>query len=120
MSVRVRWSPAGEAGVVVVALAGDLDLDGEEQVVAEVQRVLRDETPIALLDLAEVDFIDSSGVRALLRLNRAHGDRVRLGPISGSVRRVLDIAGVTELFEDPRRTGAGGHGPGDHGSEGGR
>ena len=117
MSVRVHCTPAAEAGVVVVAFAGDLDLDAEEQVVQEVARVLGDGAPAAaVLDLGDVDFIDSSGVRALLRLRRTHGDRVRLGTTSHGVRRVLDIAGITELFDDAPST----NGTAPDRSEGGR
>ena len=55
-----------------------------------------DETSAILLDLGAVDFIDSSGVRALIRVWREHGDRVRLVAASHPVRRVLEIAGLTD------------------------
>ena len=48
------------------------------------------------IDLSGVSFIDSSGVRALMRLVRSFGPRVTVGPVSDSVRRVLEIAGVRE------------------------
>jgi anti-sigma B factor antagonist len=97
VTVEVRCEPDGEHGVVV-RVHGDLDLDAEEQLVREVEVVLAGTTGV-VIDLAEVDFIDSSGVRALLRLRRAHADRIRLGEVTAAVKRVLDIAGVTELFE---------------------
>ena len=48
-----------------------------------------------LIDLHGVEFIDSSGVRALLRLRVHHPGRVTVSRASDPVRRVLDIAGVT-------------------------
>jgi anti-sigma B factor antagonist len=80
-----------------LAVQGELDLEQERPLVEEINALLEEE-PVAVLivDLSEVDFIDSSGVRALLRVHQTHGDRVRVGEVSTVVRRVLEIAGVTE------------------------
>lgn len=53
------------------------------------------------IDMAEVAFIDSSGIRALLRLREAagaSGRRLRVRNPSSDVRRLLDLIGVTELL----------------------
>ena len=51
-----------------------------------------------VVDLGEVDFVDSSAVRAFIRARRSHGSRLMIGVLSDPVRRVFDIAGVTTLF----------------------
>jgi anti-anti-sigma factor len=51
-----------------------------------------------VLDLGGVTFLDSSGVRALIRLRQRHGERLRLGELSAPVRRVLEIAGLLRPF----------------------
>lgn len=86
---------------VRMLVAGEIDLADERPLVDEVDAVIGASADVVVeLDLAGVDFIDSSGVRALLLLRRAHGDRVRLGARSAPVQRVLDIAGLADVFAD--------------------
>ena len=90
---------------VRMLVRGEIDLADERPLVDEVDEVMGSSDRVVVeLDLAEVDFIDSSGVRALLLLRRAHGHRVLLGARSAPVQRVLDIAGLADMFAD----GAGG------------
>jgi anti-anti-sigma factor len=55
-----------------------------------------------VLDLAEVSFLDSAGISLLIqakkRLTSSGSDLVLRTP-PANIRRVLDISGVTELFE---------------------
>jgi anti-anti-sigma factor len=84
---------------------GELDLADEQPLIDEVDAVMGSSDVVVELDLARVDFIDSSGLRALLLLRRAHGDRVRLGARSAPVQRVLDIAGLAEMFAEHAESG---------------
>jgi anti-anti-sigma factor len=88
----------------VVALAGEVDLSN----VADVGRELRlrlAEGPV-MLDLAELRFMDSSGVRLLDELLREAdhgGSRLTLRPqLQPRVRQVLELTGLIEAlpFED--------------------
>ncbi len=89
-----------------MVLQGEIDLAAERPLIDEVDAVVgASPDVIVVLDLGDVAFIDSSGVRALLLLRRAHGDRVILGARSEAVQRVLDIAGLAELFADDRPGG---------------
>jgi anti-sigma B factor antagonist len=50
-----------------------------------------------ILDLGEVDFIDSMGLRTLLTATKhphENGDRLRIRPPSAAVRRVIEVSGV--------------------------
>ena len=94
------WSvvelPNGSARLDV---SGDVDLLAEAPLVEQVDELVRDgHEGRILLDLADVDFIDSSGVRALIQVHQSHGDRVQLVAASPPVLRVLEIAGLTELL----------------------
>ena len=65
--------------------------------------VMRSEngTPI-VIDLDDVDFIDSSGLRTLLAATRRAGERgtiVRLRNVGTTVRRMLEITGTADQFE---------------------
>ena len=90
-----------ESGRRRVVVVGDFDLASEHDFVADVdQAFLAEGVTSVLLDFEQVEFLDSSGVRALLRLRESHGAAVRLVAASRAVRRVLDIAGVTEAVMD--------------------
>ena len=94
------WSVVNIPGEGVrVEVCGEVDLQSEGAFVEEVDALARARDSAAiLLDLAEVDFIDSSGVRALVRVRRRHGERLRLVAVSAPVQRVLDIAGLMASF----------------------
>ncbi len=91
---------------VRMLVRGEIDLADERPLIDEVDAVVGASADVVVeLDLAEVDFIDSSGLRALLLLRRAHGDRVLLGARSAPVQRVLEIAGLAEMFTDRAENG---------------
>lgn len=55
-----------------------------------------------VLDLREVTFMDSSGLRALLQaqdLARANHARFALSVGPGQVKKLLDLAGVADWFD---------------------
>jgi anti-anti-sigma factor len=83
----------GTCGMLV---RGELDLEAVRPLVDAVSAFFEAAPQTTLvIDLREVRFIDSSGVRALLLLHQVHGERVRVGDVSEQVARVLEIAGLT-------------------------
>ena len=111
--MSVTWSvvPLSERAHRLV-LEGSVDLSAEQPLVDAVSGVVDGHGPgdgdhdgqapcTCEIDLTGVTFIDSSGVRALLRLVRAYGPRVSVGPVSESVQRVLAIAGVDDWLSSP-------------------
>jgi anti-anti-sigma factor len=92
-------------GVAVVAV-GEIDLATVDAVRAEIDAA-RTETTLVLLDLRDVTFIDSAGVRLVLEGSRelaAEGGElviVRGGP---EVRRVFDLVGLdgrVKMVDEP-------------------
>jgi anti-anti-sigma factor len=79
-----------------LVVAGELDLADEQTLTADVEQLLADDTTPVQLDFAGLEFIDSSGIRALLRLRVAHPDRVRVVAVSAPVMRVLLLAGISD------------------------
>jgi anti-anti-sigma factor len=79
---------------------GDIDIAGAPTLETYVSRY-RNGTPI-VLDLNDVDFVDSSGLRALLAATgraRKLNAVVRLRNVGATVRRMLDITGTAGQFE---------------------
>jgi anti-anti-sigma factor len=95
--LEVRSERSGDRHVI--ALKGELDLDGVARVTEELERVEASDARRIVLDLSGLTFMDSSGVRlivcATLR-SRASGDRLRLIPGSARVQRVFELTGVLD------------------------
>jgi len=89
-----------EDGQLLVALQGELDADNTS---AFLQRVkAAHEAPAELvIDVANLEFIDSSGLSAFLKLRdtviAGGGSFAVTGP-TPAVRRVFDIAGLLDVF----------------------
>lgn len=74
------------------ALVGELDMLSAEAVVSSLKDA-PDEVDL-VLELSELRFMDSSGIRAILQVagDRNNGSRVVLRNATPAVERVLDIA----------------------------
>ena len=91
--------------VPVVQVRGDLDISTAARLCATLKTVGRSRVAI---DLTDVDFCDSTGLRALLGAAsevRAHGGRFAIVcPPSGDVARLLEVVGAGEwvaIHADP-------------------
>ena len=86
-----------DGGAIVVH--GDIDMAGGP--VLEAALLQRDEDQLLVIDLGDVSFIDSSGLRSLLgasRRARTRGAEVVLRAVGPEVARLLDITGTTSQF----------------------
>jgi anti-anti-sigma factor len=85
-------------GFVRVKLRGDLDYQATVEQ-AEALREVTDLRSRVVLDLGQVKFIDSSGLRFLAEIAGAHHGPVRLEKAPAAVVRVLAITGLADMFE---------------------
>jgi anti-sigma B factor antagonist len=96
----VDLSSSGCDGLVVVALRGELDVADAANVVAALAAVAAREREI-IVDLAGLEFIDSSGVAALVRVRKqarhAGGDLLLAAP-SLQVLRLLALTRLIDVF----------------------
>jgi anti-anti-sigma factor len=78
-----------------ITVAGELDLDTSDELIAQVRAAQGDGDLV--LEFGQVTFIDSSGVRALLRAadRLASQGRLIVRDPSPPVRRVLELMGLT-------------------------
>ena len=88
------------AGHTVVAVAGELDTEHTDELTRAL-RVQLAQGPVRL-DLGELTFMDSSGVRlldTLLRETDMHGWTMTIAPeLHPAVRRVLEVTGMLPLL----------------------
>jgi anti-anti-sigma factor len=85
-----------------IAVRGELDAATVEELDFALQAALLETEGGFVLDLCELVFMDSSGVNELLRARALLGRAERSLVVrcdDGPVRRVLDLAGITDLFE---------------------
>jgi anti-anti-sigma factor len=92
-----------------IKLAGELDSATSGELVSAVERTLEaPEIPEVVLDLAEVSFIDSSGMRAIVMLERAAAERgieLTIVPPPEPVTDLLRITGVADRVTLASRPG---------------
>jgi anti-anti-sigma factor len=85
----------------VVRLEGDFDLHSAASVRATVQELLDDGVAAVHVDLAGVDFLDSSGLGTLVGLQK-HSNRVgipmSLGGLTPTLQKIFDVTQLRGAF----------------------
>jgi anti-anti-sigma factor len=101
-------SSSVEAGRGVLTVVGEVDLSVSERFAAAIEALAPDTDLV--VDLAEVDFLDSAGLRCLLQgAKSASAAGVRLAVVpSPAVSRVLEMACVVPDVLGVRDAGNGG------------
>jgi anti-anti-sigma factor len=100
-----------EDDVLAVTLSGEIDMSNAADLEAAVERAMPNTAYGMVLDLSELTYLDSAGIRMLIGLaNRFRWRRQQLCvavPEESRVRRVLDLAGAAGAFTiDPTVDGA--------------
>jgi anti-anti-sigma factor len=83
----------------VLLVRGELDLAAASSLDAELERALRTESNRIVLDLAGLEFIDSTGLSVLVRAQqRAHDSGRELGLVNlgPQVERLLSLTGLLD------------------------
>lgn len=91
---------ASDGDVQVIALAGELDLANAATAEGELDAALEDEAAEVVVDMRDLEFIDSTGIALLVATLGRNEDgraRVRFVPsASMAVSRVLELTGLAE------------------------
>ena len=83
----------------VVAVSGELDLASGPELEAELDQLTGPDIQLVVIDLRQLDFMDSTGLSILVRAHqRLAGEGCEMGLVKGSqqVQRLLDLTGVAE------------------------
>ncbi len=90
-----------DADRVVISLSGELDLATVQFLDRELRAVESANPGLVVIDLSRVQFMDSTGLRALLRAREsadANGHRLVLKRGPAAVQRVLELTQTADLF----------------------
>jgi anti-anti-sigma factor len=91
-----------EGTTVRVALTGELDIAGAARVEQELERIEQDPPATIVLDLRELAFMDSTGLRVIIAADdRAREQERRLVVVRGSdtVQRIIAMTRLDERLE---------------------
>jgi len=96
-------SGPGPEDVYVVHVTGEVDMSHEEELRGELRTAVAAEAKGIVVDLTECEFIDSSGVRALLLSREAqHADdgteRLAVAASSEQILRILSVMGIDRVI----------------------
>jgi len=87
-------------GDVVVRLVGEIDLYTAAEVGSALHEVAGSEPERVVVDLAEVEFVDSTALGTLIEARKRLGNgRLLLAAPGRDVRRALEVAGLLEHFD---------------------
>ena len=82
--------------VICLSVAGEIDLANAPEFSAQLKVAMESDGRGVILDLRELWYIDSSGIKVLFNA-RQSGRRIVLAGVAPHVKRVLTIAGLHEL-----------------------
>ncbi len=88
-------------GRAVLVVRGEIDLSIATRFAQELDRLIEGAVAPVVVDLAEVDFIDSAGVRELVKAQhraRENGADLVLRSPSAACQRVLQLSGLRDEF----------------------
>lgn len=103
---NVRVNPvrqAEEPDAWVLEVAGDLDASTIEAFDAAIDEVIGNGARMLVLDLTDVEFLDSTGLRGIVRASNLLGEldgRLTVAGLSGAAERVLELTGILERLRD--------------------
>jgi anti-anti-sigma factor len=89
-----------DSGRVVVALAGELDLAARDELTSTLLAAV-DSGDVVVVDLGAVEFLDSSGIHALVTAHHAArraGSELYVINARGIVAHVLDLTGLGAML----------------------
>ena len=86
----------------VVSLVGELDLSGVDRAREAIEEAQASSTGLLVLDLSQLDFVDSTGLEVMLRAARRardDGRRLVVRKPSEYVRRLLELTAIDQSLD---------------------
>jgi anti-anti-sigma factor len=99
---RFAWEARERGSVLHVNFRGEVDLAVYNECLDGLEQPLAGPEGVIVVDLGDVTFIDSTGIRLLITLRQraeARGKQLLISRVSRRALRVLDVSGLTPRFE---------------------
>src|SRR4051812_46779429 len=103
--VPFNISVRGGYGADVLGINGEVDMSEVEAFRACVAGIITSGDGVVVVDLADVTFIDTTAISALLIARRClagEGRELLLQHVTAPIARVFELAGLTDLLADTR------------------
>jgi anti-anti-sigma factor len=96
-------SGPGPDDVYLVRVAGEVDMSHEDELRDELHAAVTADAKGVVVDLTDCEFIDSSGVRALLLSREEQGgnrgpERLAVAAASDQILRILSVMGIDQVI----------------------
>ncbi|MEY2449499.1 MAG: hypothetical protein QOH79_2975 [Acidimicrobiaceae bacterium] len=102
-SIGVTITGGSDGGAVLIAVAGEIDLSNSEHVEQQIASFISNRTMHAVVDLTQVTYIDSIGMRVLFglatSLQTAQIGLKLIAPIGSPARRLIEISGLDVIVD---------------------
>jgi anti-sigma B factor antagonist len=85
----------------LVRIAGELNINTAPDLRRSLNKHVRHELPALLLDLSELEFMDTSGLATIIESHlsvQRYGGQVVLFGMPGQIREVFQVTGVEKIF----------------------
>jgi len=96
---QFRLEVRSQGRAIVIAVRGELDLASSPALQEELDRVSASVAEMLIIDLRELDFMDSTGLSVLVRAHQRaeeHGRRLAMVKGPQQVQRLLSLTGVSD------------------------
>ena len=86
-----------------VVVSGEIDITSSPRLAEHLDGLIADGARLIVLDANDVEFVDSSGLRALVATSNEledRGGRLLIEGMSGAMRKTLEVSGLLEKYRD--------------------
>lgn len=102
-AAEVTVTSRADGDVVLIVIEGEIDLSNAESVEADLSEAIPNRTMTAAVDLSNVAYIDSIGMRVLFslvtRLETAQIGIRFIAPLGSPARRIIQISGLDAVAQ---------------------
>lgn len=91
-----------QSGISIIHVTGNIDSLTSDEAQAFLDEEIKNKQIRIIVDLAQVDYMSSAGLRVLLtslKSTRQSGGDLYLVELQSNVHQVLDLAGFTSIFK---------------------
>lgn len=91
-------------GILVISVTGRVDSTNSAEMEKEISAIVDTASyQLPVLDLSDLEYISSAGLRVLMKLRKQYGRPLKIDNAPGPICEILETTGFTELFEVTRK-----------------